>query len=591
MRWIAIRAALAVAAVYGYFLLFAQFSFVELLRGFGVGVGGEKTALGLMAAAGIAGGFFAAWRGVDSGKVRIALGVAAVTAAMAPWAAGFFPVVALATGAALGFATVGLSALLPGWCGVAWVGLGTGIGYACCNLPVVFTASPAVQAWIATGFAVVGVLAIPTDREWLVEIRSPAFHRWAAVGVFMALVWLDSAAFFIIQHSGELKAGTWGEGMLWRNAGVHLVAALVAGQWLRRSGGRGLLLAAWVILAIAALAVNGASGRALAGWWYPAGVSLYSTALVAWPGWFSGVTDKRAAAWRAAWLFAIAGWVGSANGIGMAETLQRVPVEFIVASGALVLTVLWFQGGRGWRCPLVAGVVAVTALVFPKRDVTGEAVTRGRQVYLSEGCIHCHSQYPRPGSADEELWGTAGDFSGRPVIIGNRRQGPDLRNIGARRSAAWLRIHFLDPRALAPDSTMPSYRHLFDDRRGEDLIAYLRAAGVEQTGVRMEQAATWQPSPLTSGANGAALFSHHCAACHGEDGKGGGEIGRLLARPPANLVDGPFIWTAGTSTESSLKTARVIKFGITGTDMPGHETFTDAQVNALSSQMMRLRND
>jgi cytochrome c oxidase cbb3-type subunit 2 len=303
-------------------------------------------------------------------------------------------------------------------------------------------------------------------------------------------------------------------------------------------------------------------------------------------------------AWRAAWLFSIAGWLGSANGIGMAETLQRVPVAFIVASGAVILTILGLRSGRGWRIPMVAVVVAMPVLVFPKqesvRGASADDAARGREVYLSEGCIHCHSQYPRPGSADEEMWGTAGGngegFSGRPVLIGNRRQGPDLRNIGARRSPAWLRIHFLDPRALSPDSAMPSYRHLFDDRRGEDLIAYLRTAGVDGIGARMERAASWQPSPEASDADGAALFSRHCATCHGADGKGGGFTGRLLARPPANLTAGPFIWTGGSFAEDSLKAARVIKFGIPGTDMPGHESLTDAQVKALAEETMKLRS-
>ncbi|MEO7100175.1 MAG: hypothetical protein ABI162_12500 [Luteolibacter sp.] len=76
MRWVSMRAALVVAAVYGYFLIFAQFSFIELLRAGGADLTQEKVALGSMALAGMAGGFFAAWRGVNPGWVRCALALA-----------------------------------------------------------------------------------------------------------------------------------------------------------------------------------------------------------------------------------------------------------------------------------------------------------------------------------------------------------------------------------------------------------------------------------------------------------------------------------------------------------------------------------
>jgi hypothetical protein len=150
-----------------------------------------------------------------------------------------FGVIALATGVSLGVATVGLSALLPAWCGVAWVGLGTGMGYALCNVPAVFLQNPAVQAWIGAGFAVAGVIALPSKVSWQERsARKMVFPMWGAVVIFTALVWMDSAAFFIIQHSIGLKSGTWGEPMLWRNALLHLSMACVAGYWLAKGGAR-----------------------------------------------------------------------------------------------------------------------------------------------------------------------------------------------------------------------------------------------------------------------------------------------------------------------------------------------------------------
>ncbi len=601
VNWVAIRAALAVAAVYGYFLIFAQFSFVELLRGADVAVAEEKMLLGGMAVAGIAGGFLSAWRGVSPRIARIALGVAGVIAALAPMVSNVvgFAGIAMMTGVALGVATVCLSALLPAWCGVAWVGLGTGLGYALCNVPAVFLQPPSGQAWIAAGFAAVGVIAMPSKVEWRESTgREKVFSWWGALGIFTALVWMDSAAFFIIQHSGDLKSGTWGETLLWRNAAVHLALACAAGIWLARGGARSLPGTAWVLLAIAALTVNAESTRGIAGWCYPAGVSLYSAALVAWPGWFSGAGGVRPAAWRAAWLFAIAGWFGSANGIGMAETLEHVPPVFVAGAGVVVCAVMFLSDRGNWRIVLaVAGVVMVGWLggISAGREtsaVVSSAAERGRKVYVSEGCIHCHSQYARPGSADEKIWGPAHKvedvMKGEPVIIGNRRQGPDLSNIGARRSEAWLKAHFIDPRGLVADSSMPNYAYLFEDGRGEDLVRYLKETGVATTGELMTRAVSWVPAAGVGDSDGKALYAKNCAACHGADGHGGGPMAGNFIRPPANLVAGPFLWT-GPGPELELRVARVIKFGVIGTDMPGHEVMTDAQVKALVVEVLKLR--
>lgn len=133
---------------------------------------------------------------------------------------------------------------------------------------------------------------------------------------------------------------------------------------------------------------------------------------------------------------------------------------------------------------LSAAVLAAGAFstLLPDRGEgagVADPVSRGRAVYVAEGCIHCHSQYVRPVGRDVELWGEATmperALGGAPVLIGNRRQGPDLANLGLRRNAGWNRLHLIEPAALTPGSRMPSYRHLFEpeDSRGEALLAYL----------------------------------------------------------------------------------------------------------------------
>jgi cytochrome c oxidase cbb3-type subunit 2 len=590
----ATRAAATVASVYGFFLLFAQFAFVELIRAAGHGVASEKLLLGLMALAGVTGGFLAAWRGIRPRMIRASLGMAALAAVAATFG-GAFPAllaVSLTTGATLGAATVALAALLPGWCGILAVATGTGLGYAFCNLPWIFPQPPTHQAWIAAAVAALGALAVPATGSWRPVAGQRPLAFPLAVILFTALVWMDSAAFFIIQHVEEMKSGTWGGAWLWRNSALHIGFAVLAGVWLSRGAARAIPVVAWVMLAVAALWVNDATTRTAAGWLYPSAVSLYSVALVVWPGWFSGAADSRSAAWRAAWLFAVAGWFGSANGIGMAETLRHVPPAFIVASAFVVLVTQVLGDLRRLRPALAVAVVVAAGWIIAKPDhpPTRSAAGRGRMVYLAEGCIHCHSQYIRPGSHDEPLWGSAppkeNALEQRPVLIGNRRQGPDLSHIGARRSEAWLKAHFMDPRLLSPGSVMPSYAHLFKDGRGDDLVQYLRECGVAAMPELMNLQAQWKPSTGAASPDANRLYARHCAVCHGEDGQGDGPLASRIPMPPTNLRSGPFIRTDRGDVETI---SRVIKFGVIGSQMPGHETLKDGDILSLAELMQRLR--
>ncbi len=98
------------------------------------------------------------------------------------------------------------------------------------------------------------------------------------------------------------------------------------------------------------------------------------------------------------------------------------------------------------------------------------AQLRGRDIYIREGCVYCHSQQPRDKSQAPDAargWGrasVAGDyFYDRPHLLGTMRTGPDLFNIGVRQpSADWHLGHLYQPRAYVPGSIMPSYPYLFD---------------------------------------------------------------------------------------------------------------------------------
>ncbi|MFT5934265.1 MAG: cytochrome c oxidase cbb3-type subunit 2 [Hydrogenophaga sp.] len=98
----------------------------------------------------------------------------------------------------------------------------------------------------------------------------------------------------------------------------------------------------------------------------------------------------------------------------------------------------------------------------------------GRQSYIANGCIYCHSQQPRDiAQAPDSLrgWGrasVAADYAyDTPHLLGTMRTGPDLLNIGARQpSRDWHLGHLYAPRAYTPGSIMPAYPYLFEVRQG-----------------------------------------------------------------------------------------------------------------------------
>jgi hypothetical protein len=125
----------------------------------------------------------------------------------------------------------------------------------------------------------------------------------------------------------------------------------------------------------------------------------------------------------------------------------------------------------------------------PTEENCADALRLGRQVYIGEGCWHCHSQFVRPVSNESQRWGAVAqtwEFQNelqRPVMFGTRRVGPDLSREGGRRSNDWHAVHFFEPTMLSTGSPMPKYPWLFDgspdkpNRRGLALITYIQWLG------------------------------------------------------------------------------------------------------------------
>lgn len=101
-----------------------------------------------------------------------------------------------------------------------------------------------------------------------------------------------------------------------------------------------------------------------------------------------------------------------------------------------------------------------------------EQEQRGRDQYVSLGCVYCHSQQPRaPEQAPdgERGWGrasVAADYVyDQPHQLGTMRTGPDLLNVGVRLpSESWHLTHLYQPRAIFDWSIMPAYPYLFEHK-------------------------------------------------------------------------------------------------------------------------------
>ena len=96
--------------------------------------------------------------------------------------------------------------------------------------------------------------------------------------------------------------------------------------------------------------------------------------------------------------------------------------------------------------------------------------------------------------------------------------------------------------------------------------------------------------PAISGSvsQGKTLFLIYCAPCHGTSARGDGPLALHLADPSADLRRPGFHNVRpGEPLESAL--ARIVRYGLAPTSMPGHEWLTDRQVSDLVAYVKTLK--
>ncbi len=140
--------------------------------------------------------------------------------------------------------------------------------------------------------------------------------------------------------------------------------------------------------------------------------------------------------------------------------IERRPVQMLVGSLIVIL---------------IGGIVEIAPMAIIDSNVPKiESVKpytalelEGRDIYIREGCVGCHSQMIRPFRSETERYGEyskSGEFIyDRPFLWGSKRTGPDLHREGAKYPDSWHYNHMLDPRSMSPGSIMPSYPWLLKD--------------------------------------------------------------------------------------------------------------------------------
>ena len=170
----------------------------------------------------------------------------------------------------------------------------------------------------------------------------------------------------------------------------------------------------------------------------------------------------------------------------------------IVSIGGLVQIVpLFFQTST---TQAVAGLTPYTPLQLS-----------GRDIYIREGCVGCHSQMVRPFRAETERYGhysVAGEFVyDRPFLWGSKRTGPDLHRVGGRYSDEWHYAHLMNPRDVVPESNMPAYPWLDRPLKDAAIQRKMRMLNLVGHGYTDEQIAS-APSELEDKTEMDALIAY-----------------------------------------------------------------------------------
>jgi len=139
---------------------------------------------------------------------------------------------------------------------------------------------------------------------------------------------------------------------------------------------------------------------------------------------------------------------------GWHRRLERKPTLFMFLALIAILI-----GGMVEMMPtfMISSNVPTIASVKPYTPLE----IQGRDIYIREGCMGCHTQMVRPFRSETARYGEyskAGEYVyDHPYLWGSKRTGPDLQRLGQKYPNKWHYDHMLDPTITSPGSIMPAY--------------------------------------------------------------------------------------------------------------------------------------
>jgi cytochrome c oxidase cbb3-type subunit I/II len=159
--------------------------------------------------------------------------------------------------------------------------------------------------------------------------------------------------------------------------------------------------------------------------------------------------------------------------------LEGLPVTFTVLTLVAVLI-----GGLVEAIPMFLVKENVPTISSVKPYTPLEVL--GRDIYIREGCVGCHSQMIRPFRSETERYGEyskVGEFVyDHPFLWGSKRTGPDLHRVGGKYPDAWHYNHMEDPSSTSPGSIMPAYPWLLTQELDVSVVKP-RLRALRKTGV------------------------------------------------------------------------------------------------------------
>lgn len=169
--------------------------------------------------------------------------------------------------------------------------------------------------------------------------------------------------------------------------------------------------------------------------------------------------------------------------------IERKPIQLLVASlimiliGSLVELIPTFMVKS--NVPTIEAVQPYTSLEL-----------EGRDIYIREGCVGCHSQLVRPFRSETERYGEfskSGEFVyDHPFLWGSKRTGPDLHREGGKYPDSWHYHHMREPQSMSPGSIMPAYGVLYEQSlntsQTQDKLNAMKKLGVPYSDAQIQHA-------------------------------------------------------------------------------------------------------